>query len=165
MSFCEREPFSSSRCQPNFDSFCCSFCSLHAKVDRRLHQECSLLVISRSSFLLICFSILIYVTILSRFRVNHLIMPKLYHSVPLDEEQSLSGAREKRVWTSRFDSFTVSRTTAGLQKHWAWLAHAMLLSISMALFTLSFCSKNVNPSDPAILEKIGTYCECCCKPL
>jgi hypothetical protein len=85
-------------------------------------------------------------------------MPKLYHSVPLDEEQSLSGLPEKKVWTV-VDTNVLARTLGKIHKHWIWLIHAVLLSVSMTLFTLSFCSKTMKPTDPAFLEKIATYCK------
>jgi hypothetical protein len=84
-------------------------------------------------------------------------MPKIYHSVPLDEEDSLNGLQEKKLWTDRG---AISTRFGGMKKHWAWLAHAILLSISMTLFTLSFCSKSINVTDPKVLEKIATYCGC-----
>lgn len=86
-------------------------------------------------------------------------MSKLYHSVPLDEEQSLNCLPEKREWTA-FNRDTVNRSVGGIQKHWTVIAHAILLSVSLTLFTISFCAKPINPSDPAVLEKFNTYCKC-----
>ena len=87
-------------------------------------------------------------------------MPKLYHSVPLDEEQSHE-VQEKKVWSSRLDRDAVTRAVSS----WAWLAHAILLSISMTLFTLSFCRNGASThgatqaSDYELLSKVSTYCE------
>ncbi|KAK3692584.1 hypothetical protein B0T22DRAFT_18273 [Podospora appendiculata] len=83
-------------------------------------------------------------------------MPKSYRPVPLDEEQSLAGSREKPVWLLR-EGDAISKTASGFQRHWTWLAHAVLLSVSMTLFALSFCAKISNPSDPGFLQKIATY--------
>ncbi len=85
-------------------------------------------------------------------------MPKIYHSVPLDEEQNHE-VREKTVWTSKLDGDTIARTAS----KWAWLAHAILLSISMTLFTLSFCRTGANThashaSESELLSSISTYC-------
>jgi hypothetical protein len=87
-------------------------------------------------------------------------MHQVYRSVPLDEEQSsLDGFQEKRVRSSRFDRDAISKRLGGVQKHWMWLAHAVLLSISITLFTLSICAETASPSAPGFLQKIATYCK------
>ncbi|KAK0629863.1 hypothetical protein B0T17DRAFT_201389 [Bombardia bombarda] len=86
-------------------------------------------------------------------------MPSLYHSVPLDEEQqNLNGLHEKGTWRPLgLDRHVISTTASSFQKHWVWLVHAMLLSVSMTLFALSFCAKTTSPSDPGFLSQIATY--------
>ncbi len=85
-------------------------------------------------------------------------MPKLYHSIPLDEEQSHE-LREKRVWTSKLDRDALTTAVS----EWAWLVHAILLSISMTLFALSFCRTGTSThapqlSDDELLNRVSTYC-------
>lgn len=82
-------------------------------------------------------------------------MPRLYHSVPLDEEQRHNAElSEKTIWTARFDGGVVER----VQKHWVWLLHAILLSASMTLFTLSLCNKTSHVSDTMVTERYSAYC-------
>jgi hypothetical protein len=86
-------------------------------------------------------------------------MPRLYHSVPLDEEQRHNAeVSEKTIWTSRFDGGVVSSTVERVQKHWIWLLHAILLSASMTLFTLSLCNKTSHISDAMVTERYSAYC-------
>lgn len=86
-------------------------------------------------------------------------MPKLYHSIPLDEEQPHNAEiSEKTVWTSRFDGGVVSSTVQRVQKHWIWLLHAILLSTSMTLFTLSLCNQTSHVSDAVVTERYSAYC-------
>lgn len=81
-------------------------------------------------------------------------MPRLYHSVPLDEEQRHNAElSEKTIWTARFDGGVVER----VQKHWVWLLHAILLSASMTLFTLSLCNKTSHVSDTMVTERYSAY--------
>ncbi|RKU41769.1 hypothetical protein DL546_003356 [Coniochaeta pulveracea] len=85
-------------------------------------------------------------------------MPKLYHSVPLDEEQHLNEpVSEKSVWTSRFDG-RVSSTLEKIPRHWTWLVHAVLLSASITLFTLSVCTRTASQiTDKVVAEKYSSY--------
>jgi len=85
-------------------------------------------------------------------------MSKTYRPLARDEEHSLDGFPEKGARLSESEDNVVLRTAGGLEKHWMWLVHAILLSLSMTLFALSFCTKTGNPSNPKFLEKIGTYC-------
>lgn len=86
-------------------------------------------------------------------------MPRLYHSVPLDEEQNINrDGSEKTIWTAKFDSGVVSSTVEKAYKHWTWLAHAILLSTSMTLFTLSLCNKTSHISDVMVTEQYSSYC-------
>ncbi|KAK3374968.1 hypothetical protein B0H63DRAFT_481410 [Podospora didyma] len=82
-----------------------------------------------------------------------------YHSVPLDEEQSVDGSSssEKGVRLSGHSRRSTSRTKSGLKTHWMWLVHAILLSVSVTLFTLSVCMKTAKPSDTGFLGRISTY--------
>ncbi|KAK0723110.1 hypothetical protein B0T26DRAFT_674722 [Lasiosphaeria miniovina] len=82
-------------------------------------------------------------------------MPNDYHSVPLDEEESVNGSTEKTPWLSGSRK-TGSGPARPLQSHWIWLVHALLLSASVTLFTLSFCVKSANPSTH-LLDHISTY--------
>lgn len=91
-------------------------------------------------------------------------MPKLYHAVPLDEEQQhLNGSLEKET---RFLSTREDRQLLGLlAKHWMWLGHAVLLSMSLTLFTLSFCQRTARPSDLTVTEQFSSYCKWLAAPL
>jgi hypothetical protein len=83
-------------------------------------------------------------------------MAKAYRSVPLDEEEPLTGGditNEKRTWKLHTESFT--ERLQRLSPHWAWVAHAVLLSISVTFFALSFCVKSAkHPS----ISVPNTYC-------
>jgi len=84
-------------------------------------------------------------------------MSKVYHSVPLDEE-SLDGTGEKLTRMVRTDSGLFAAAKESIGKHWIWLGHALLLSVSMTLFTLSFCMRNAKPTDRTYTELYSSYC-------
>lgn len=86
-------------------------------------------------------------------------MAKVYHSVPLDDE-NLDGKPEKHVRSIRIDGELLSSTAQRASKHWIWLVHAILLSVSMTLFTITFCNKAGKPTDLSYTRKYSSYCEC-----
>lgn len=46
-----------------------------------------------------------------------------------------------------------------IPKHWAWLVHAVLLSASITLFTLSMCTRTASHiTDKIVAEKYSSYC-------
>ncbi|KAK3296224.1 uncharacterized protein B0H64DRAFT_165656 [Chaetomium fimeti] len=65
-----------------------------------------------------------------------------YHSVPLDEERKSKTRQVRRDSHPDYESASNTRTKS--HSHWAWLAHAVLLSISMTFFALSFCLRSRN---------------------
>ncbi|KAK1750706.1 hypothetical protein QBC47DRAFT_393317 [Echria macrotheca] len=84
-----------------------------------------------------------------------------YHPIPRDEEQHqqqhLTTIREKKAEWLHPDLDSLPRES-GLQKHWIWIAHAVLLSASVTFFALSLCMKStVNAADPSIMSQISTY--------
>jgi hypothetical protein len=86
-------------------------------------------------------------------------MAKVYHSLPLDEESLDGAAEEKSTRTLREHSGSFSVVARDLlAKHWIWLLHAILLSISMTLFSLSFCLRDVKPSDLTYTKLYSSYC-------
>lgn len=94
-------------------------------------------------------------------------MAKDYQAVPLDEEQSRSSSEstiyEKdrvalRLGDDKFGRNARTRATDFVSKHWAWIAHAVLLTLSMTLFTLSFCNRTARPSDLQVTQQFSSYC-------
>lgn len=86
-------------------------------------------------------------------------MSKSYRSVPLDEEPFL--AREEGVnekWTEVRGSEFVPQGLRKLSPHWAWLCHAVLLTISATFFALSFCSKTSKMTDLDYTQKYSAWC-------
>jgi len=89
-----------------------------------------------------------------------------YHPLPRDEEQSHDTTREKKAeWLhpeidlETLENDGLRSSGHALQKHWVWLAHAVLLSASVTFFALSLCMKGTTSvSDPSILSQITTYC-------
>ncbi len=84
-------------------------------------------------------------------------MAKVYHSIPLDEEHVGLG-REKMTRTAPGEDRTRTSFREKLAKHGVWLGHAVLLSISMTLFTISMCMRDARPSDLTYTQKYSTYC-------
>lgn len=87
-------------------------------------------------------------------------MAKVYQSVPLDEDHDRLDVMEKTVWLSgpvRDDSF-FARTSRTVREYRAWLVHAILLSVSMTLFTLSLCARDAKMSDLAYTRHYSSYC-------
>lgn len=109
----------------------------------------------------------------------HLAMPsfkstKSYTAISGDEEKtSRSGRRDDGeaadglLRRSSFSSETSDEVYAPQQprrRHlnsgWTWLAHAVLLSISMTLFAFSFCSRTAHPTEAAFARRFSSYCTC-----
>lgn len=63
-----------------------------------------------------------------------------YHRVPLDEERSSKSRQVRRDPNTDYEATSNNRSKS--HNHWAWLAHAVLLSISMAFFAASFCLRS-----------------------
>ncbi len=83
-------------------------------------------------------------------------MARGYHSVPLDDE-SLEGGDEKLSMVPWIEPDLVPNAWENLARHWVWLAHAVLLSVSMTLFTLSFM-RDAKLSDVSYTKKYSSYC-------
>ncbi|KAJ9134414.1 Tat pathway signal sequence [Pleurostoma richardsiae] len=85
-------------------------------------------------------------------------MARVYHSVPLDEENSsLDGTQEKQTRTLELGGESFSGRIQQATRHWVWLIHAVLLSLSMTLFTLSFCERTARPSDLTVTRQFSSY--------
>ncbi|KAI1085723.1 hypothetical protein F5B20DRAFT_575231 [Whalleya microplaca] len=85
-------------------------------------------------------------------------MGKSYRSGALDEEPFLAkeeGVNEK--WTWKADEEYLPKSLRNLSPHWVWLGHAVLLSISLTLFALSFCSKTTKMSDLAYTQQYSAW--------
>lgn len=93
-------------------------------------------------------------------------MPKEYRAVPGDEEQSRSSSDtiyEKDAVAVRFhdDKFNKDCRTRAVDfasKNWPWIAHTVLLSLSLILFTLSFCQRTARISDLQVTQQYSSYC-------
>jgi hypothetical protein len=81
-----------------------------------------------------------------------------YQPVPLldDEKQSKTGSWKTR---SSLDAFYQTPPARRISYHWVWIAHIGLLSVSTALFTLSFCLRYARPSSLAVTTQFSTYCK------
>ncbi|ERS97142.1 hypothetical protein HMPREF1624_06472 [Sporothrix schenckii ATCC 58251] len=91
-------------------------------------------------------------------------MSKVYHSLPLDEEKldddSTTFASTTRTLSIDSDSERagfVPRVRHRLAQHWMWLGHAVLLTTSVTLFTLSFCARNAKPNDATYTSAYSSY--------
>ncbi|KAL8419979.1 hypothetical protein RB594_002942 [Gaeumannomyces avenae] len=82
-------------------------------------------------------------------------MSSLYQSVPHDEEGSLTedkeGVRTRRVRGVLSEVIERGRT------HWTWIAHAVLLSASLTMFTLSLCSRGTKVDDLTFTKKYSSW--------
>lgn len=93
-------------------------------------------------------------------------MSKVYRAVPVDEEQSRSSSDtvyEKetvavRFRDEKFERDIRTRTLDFLANNWAWIAHTLLLSMSIILFTLSFCQRTAKVSDLQVTQQYSSYC-------
>lgn len=88
-------------------------------------------------------------------------MPKLYHSVPLDEEKDGASfqAASRTLSTDSERDGVVPRARRKLGSHWPWLIHAVLLTISGTLFAVSFCARTAKPDDTLYTKLYSSYCE------
>ncbi|KAI0902254.1 hypothetical protein F4806DRAFT_31179 [Annulohypoxylon nitens] len=88
-------------------------------------------------------------------------MGKSYRSVtldPLDEEPFL--AKEEGLdgkWTEARDIDSIPDRLRRLSPHWAWFCHAVLLSISLTFFALSFCTKTSKITDADYTKKYSAW--------
>lgn len=96
-------------------------------------------------------------------------MPKrIYRAVPGDEEQSRSSSDtiyEKenvatRLQDDKFERDVRTRSLDFLSKNWPWIAHTLLLSISLILFTLSFCQRTATAkiTDLQVTQQYSSWC-------
>ncbi|KAI8966863.1 hypothetical protein F5Y11DRAFT_308370 [Daldinia sp. FL1419] len=86
-------------------------------------------------------------------------MSKPYQTVALDEEPFL--AKEEGVvderWTENREKASILDRLSRLSPHWAWLCHAVLLSLSVTFFALSFCSKETEITDADYTAKYSAW--------
>lgn len=95
-------------------------------------------------------------------------MSKIYRALPVDEEQSRSSSDtvyEKdslavRLDDDRFEKDPRTSFLDLLAKNWTWVAHTLLLSTSLVLFTLSFCQRTATAriTDLQVTEEYSSYC-------
>lgn len=93
-------------------------------------------------------------------------MSKVYRAVPGDEEQSRSSSEtifEKdapavRFRDDKFERDFRTRSLDFLRKNWTWIAHTALLSMSLILFTLSFCQRTARVTDLQVTQQYSSYC-------
>lgn len=93
-------------------------------------------------------------------------MSKVYRAVPGDEEQSRSSSDticEKDAPAVRFRDEKLerdfrTRALDFLGKNWTWIAHTALLSLSLILFTLSFCQRTARITDLQVAQQYSSYC-------
>ncbi|KAI0512697.1 hypothetical protein F5B22DRAFT_614882 [Xylaria bambusicola] len=84
-------------------------------------------------------------------------MPKQYN---LDEEPFLEkgergDSEETLTWMGGSEASTI--IPRNINPHWIWLAHAVLLSLSALLFSLSFCSRTAKISDLEYTQKYSAW--------
>ncbi|KAI0013687.1 hypothetical protein F4779DRAFT_348953 [Xylariaceae sp. FL0662B] len=87
-------------------------------------------------------------------------MGKPYHSAALDDGEPFLAKEEGRVnetWTWNADGGSLPKSLHRLGPHWVWLGHAVLLSMSLTLFALSFCSKTSKISDLAYTRQYSAW--------
>ncbi|KAI1807925.1 hypothetical protein F4811DRAFT_503743 [Daldinia bambusicola] len=86
-------------------------------------------------------------------------MSNKYQTVALDEEPFL--AKEEGVvdekWTEGTERKSILDRLSRLSPHWAFLCHAVLLSLSATFFALSFCSKAAKITDADYTAKYSTW--------
>lgn len=87
-----------------------------------------------------------------------------YRPVPVDEEQQSRSSSEtvfeKGTPTVRFQGQESRRARVQdfLANNWAWIAHSVLLLLSLTLFTLSFCQRTAKLSDLQVTQQYSSYC-------
>lgn len=66
-----------------------------------------------------------------------------YRDVSLEEEEPLTGADGvPEKWSSRFSSSSLPKRLARVTPYWPWIAHGVLLSLSLTFFALSLCIRS-----------------------
>lgn len=86
-------------------------------------------------------------------------MDKVYQSVPLDEEQQTS-EKETLLW--RVERRIFPRNIfkdSKIPQSSLWICHGVLLSISLALFALSYCMRYGRLSDESYTRQFSPYCK------
>lgn len=115
---------------------------------------------SSSGVLLLSFSNCLLTTAAGHLHIPYktiATMSKVYHSVPSDEERSSVDA-EKSMLTFRRERGSVAGLLEKARAHWAWIGHAVLLSTSLTLFTLSLCRRGPQLTDRTVTENYSSYC-------
>lgn len=87
-------------------------------------------------------------------------METVYQSVALDEEQQTSD-KETLLWRVErriFPQHVFSKDNKILQSS-IWLCHGVLLSVSLALFALSYCMRYGKLSDASCASQLSPYCK------
>lgn len=81
-------------------------------------------------------------------------MSKYYHEISLEQAQPLTDKKVAfgDIWRSE-ESYA-GRSSQKLNSRWIWVAHAILLSISLGSLALSFDVLSLTPIEPMI----NTYC-------
>ncbi|KAI0180436.1 hypothetical protein GGR52DRAFT_243742 [Hypoxylon sp. FL1284] len=86
-------------------------------------------------------------------------MAKSYRAVPLEGEPFLAreeGLEEKWAAEER-DGDVITERLRRISPHWPWLCHALLLSLSVTFFALSFCSKAAKMTDADFVQKYSAW--------
>ncbi|KAK6864181.1 hypothetical protein PG995_000709 [Apiospora arundinis] len=72
-------------------------------------------------------------------------MSRIYRDLPVQEEEPLTGSddsiSEKRAWSSGKES-SLSKRLSKITPYWQWIAHVVLLSLSLTILALSFCVRS-----------------------
>lgn len=89
-------------------------------------------------------------------------MSKFYRSLQtVQEEEPLTGGdddiREKHTWTSGTEP-SLSKRLSKITPYWQWIAHFLLLSLSLTILALSFCVKSSRHC-PISERPPETYCK------
>ena len=88
-------------------------------------------------------------------------MSRIYRSLPVQEEEPLTGGEdsiiEKRSWTSGQES-SLSKRLSRITPYWPWIAHVLLLSLSLTILALSFCVRSSRHC-PVSERPPETYCK------
>ncbi len=92
--------------------------------------------------------------------------PVYYHSVALDEERPGRGGGEKSTSTRTpaADGGLFAALREGLARYGVWLGHALLLSTSITLFTVSLCMRDGRPSALKYTQQYSSYCTSLARP-
>lgn len=94
-------------------------------------------------------------------------MAKHYRAVPLDEEQTHSsseaarhekGGLQLRTNNDDFENDVRTKVLDFAFENWSWIGHLVLLTSSITMFMLSFCSRTAKPSDLQVTRQFSSYC-------